>query len=391
MTGIAVLGFAYVLSQFYRYFLAVLTPVLSSELGMSVSDLSIASGAWFATFALAQFPVGIWLDSYGPRRTAAMLHGVFAAGGCIVFATATGPNQIILAMAMIGVGCSPLLMSAYVIFAKRFSIAVFATLSSTFIGVGMVGSILGAEPLAAAVHMWGWRNVAFGLAVVSLITSLVIFMIVNEIEQTSKENKGSYFDLFKIRQLWFLFPLITFSYAVPASVRGLWVGPHLEQVFHLDILGIGRIVLFISIAQILGTFVYGPLDRIFNTRKWIVLAGNLVVVASCVWLAIYPGASLFAVSIALVVMAFFGTASAVQSAHGKSFIPVNIIGRGMTLLNFFSIGGVALAQFASGRIVETWSSAQSPLSGFSALYAFYAVVLGGAIVIYLFSQDAKPR
>ncbi len=391
MAGIAILGFAYILSQFYRNVLAVLTPVLTSELGMSASDLSMASGAWFGTFALAQFPVGIWLDKYGPRKTASFLHGVFAAGGTLLFATATGSSQVIIAMSMIGIGCSPVLMSAYVIFARNFSAAMFATLCASFVAIGMIGSIVGAEPLAAAVHNWGWRNVSYGLTVISLFTSIMIYLLVTDFTREDVVKKGSYLDLFKVRQLWFLFPLIACSYAVPASVRGLWAGPYLDQVFGLDILGIGRIVLYISVAQIIGTVLYGPMDRIFNTRKWVVSTGNLFVFVACLWLALNPSAPLLVVTICLVTMGLFGSAASVQTAHGKAFIPVHIMGRGMTLLNFFSIGGVALMQFASGKVVEHWTIEQVPVTGFSALFGFYALFLGAAITIYMFSKDVKPN
>ena len=95
MAGIAVLSLAYVLSQFYRSFLAILTPIISSELAISESQFSFASGAWFATFALAQFPVGIWLVKIGPRTTAALMHGVFAAGGMLLFSAAGAENGLV--------------------------------------------------------------------------------------------------------------------------------------------------------------------------------------------------------------------------------------------------------------------------------------------------------
>ena len=66
MAGIAALAVAYVLSQFYRSFLAVLTPALTAELGATKADLSLASGVYFLTFALAQFPIGVSLDRFGP-------------------------------------------------------------------------------------------------------------------------------------------------------------------------------------------------------------------------------------------------------------------------------------------------------------------------------------
>jgi hypothetical protein len=41
-----------------------------------------------------------------------------------------------IAMALIGVGCSPVLMASYFIFARSFSPAVFGTLAAMTIGIG---------------------------------------------------------------------------------------------------------------------------------------------------------------------------------------------------------------------------------------------------------------
>ncbi|NCM98068.1 MAG: MFS transporter, partial [Rhodobacterales bacterium] len=74
--GIACLVLAYVLSQFFRACLAVLTPVLQADLGASAADLASASGLWFLTFAAMQLPVGWALDRVGPRLTTALLFGL---------------------------------------------------------------------------------------------------------------------------------------------------------------------------------------------------------------------------------------------------------------------------------------------------------------------------
>src|SRR5690606_12183082 len=74
--GIVCLVLAYVLSQFYRAFLAVLTPVLAADLGVTAEDLAAASGLWFLTFAAFQIPVGIALDRIGPRLTTAVIFAV---------------------------------------------------------------------------------------------------------------------------------------------------------------------------------------------------------------------------------------------------------------------------------------------------------------------------
>ena len=139
MIGIAVYCLAYVLSQFYRSFLAVLTPILSNDLGMDPTELALASGAWFVCFALFQFPVGYLLDSYGPRRTAGWIFLLFAGSGIALFAFASSPWMVIVAMGLNGIGCSPALMAPMFIFAHTGSPVKFASNVSTFVALGTLG------------------------------------------------------------------------------------------------------------------------------------------------------------------------------------------------------------------------------------------------------------
>ena len=99
--GIASLLAAYVLSQFYRAFLAVLSPVLIKDVGATPEDLAAASGLWFLAFAAMQLPIGSALDRFGPRWTTAALMSVGAIGAA-VFASATTPFAIMVAMTLIG-------------------------------------------------------------------------------------------------------------------------------------------------------------------------------------------------------------------------------------------------------------------------------------------------
>ncbi len=103
--GIVALIAGYVLSQFYRAFLPVLTPALETDLGATPEGLGRASGLWFLAFAAMQIPVGWALDHIGPRRVAAVLLGV-AGLGAAVFALATEPGHILWAMVLMGIGCS---------------------------------------------------------------------------------------------------------------------------------------------------------------------------------------------------------------------------------------------------------------------------------------------
>jgi hypothetical protein len=72
-------------------------------------------------------------------------------------------------------------------------------------------------------------------------------------------------------------------------------------------------------------------------------------------------------------------------------VPAHLTGRGVTLMNFFSIGGVGAMQFATGGVVTAYSVPGEPVTGYVALFAFYALMVGAALLIYLLSRDARPE
>ncbi len=391
MAGIFILSLAYVFSQFSRAFLAVLTPVLGNDLGMDATGFAYASGAWFVAFALFQFPVGILLDTIGPRRTAGYIFTLFSGGGVFLFATASNPTMIIVAMALIGIGCSPALMAPFYIFVREFDAAKFATLSGTFIAVGTLGNIGSSEPLAAAVEAFGWRNTSYLVGVLVIIIGLGIMTMVKDPERLDNTGqKGGFLDVLKIRQLWPIFPMVLAGYVAAAGLRGSWAGPMFADLYNFDTLEIGRATLYMAIALAFGTLVYGPLDRVFNSRKIVVMAGNIIVLIACLILVFQMPKDPVWATVAIVIIGFFGSSYAVQMAHGKSFVPIHLAGRGVTLLNFCSIGGAGIFQWISGPIVAASAVDGNPEPQYQALFAFYAFLVGVAIVSYAFAKDAKP-
>ena len=73
-------------------------------------------------------------------------------------------------------------------------------------------------------------------------------------------------------------------------------------------------------------------------------------------------------------------------AHGRGFFPPHLVGRGVTLLNLFAIGGVGLMQFASGRVYAGFVG-DDPSAPYVAIFAFFALSLAAGLAIYLFSRD----
>ena len=380
--GIFFLVVGYLLSQFYRAFLAVLAAPLSRDLGVTPEDLSLASGLWFMAFALMQLPVGWALDAYGPRRTTAALLGVVASLGAVVFALAQSALHLHLAMIAIGAGCAPVLMAGFYIFGRTYSSAVFATLAGAMIGFGSLGNILGALPLAWAAETYGWRAPVLAMAGITALVGLVQWFAIQDPPKAEQSaGAGGLLDLLRIPALWLILPLLIVNYAPAVGLRGLWAGPYMTDVFGANAAQVGQVTLLMALAMIIGNFAYGPLDRVFGTRKWVALTGNALCAACLLVAAAFPDAGLWTNAVLLAGVGLFGASFPMMIAHGRSFFPPHLLGRGVTLLNLFSIGGVGLLQMASGRVhVATGGD-------YGAVFLFFGVLLTIGCVIYAFSRD----
>jgi MFS family permease len=376
---------AYVLSQFYRAFLAVLSPVLSDEIGASAADLSQASGVWFLAFAAMQIPIGSALDRIGPRLTASVLLAIGAIGA-LLFGMATKPWHITAAMALIGAGCAPVLMASYFIFARLYPARIFATLAGAMVAFGNLGNILSSSPLAWAVETWGWRPSMLALSAVTLCVAIGVGGLVRDPPRLVTDQKGSLLDLLRMPPLWPVLIMMVAAYGPAASLRGLWVGPYYTSVFRADADEIGFVTLIMGLAMVVGNLAYGPLDRLVGSRKRVVLVGNAVVVILFLGLWAFPTSGGIATILMIAGIGLFGATFPVVMAHGRAFLPPHLTGRGVTLINLFGIGGAGLLQLATGKLytILPQSPADAPFAG---LFLFLALVCLAGLIVYLWSED----
>jgi predicted MFS family arabinose efflux permease len=179
------------------------------------------------------------------------------------------------------------------------------------------------------------------------------------------------------------------AYAPPAGLRGSWAGGYLSDVYGLDADGIGRVTFFMALSMIAGALAFGPIDRIVHSRKRIVLIGTLIALGCLVWLWIGAGAqSILGVSVLLVGIGFFGSAYGQIMNHGRTLLPEHLTGRGVTLINLFSIGGVGVFQMVTARVYNAKiAGGAQVLQGYSAVFAGFTIALALGCLIYLLSTE----
>lgn len=383
---------AYVLSQFYRSFLAVIAPELAHELALGPQALGNLQALWILGFVATQFPVGWALDTIGPRRTVS-LQMLAAVAGAVLFATAHSALSLDIAMLLIGAGCGSIYMGAIYLFGRTAPPQRFALLCSSLLGIGTAGNLLAASPLAFAAQSIGWRGAMLGMAAATALSALSVLLLIRDPARITSHGTRGLFggigEILKLRNLWPLLPITAVSYAVVLAERGLWAGPYFSSVYGLDPVARGNALLVMAAAMSAGAMAYGPLDRLLGTRKWVVFGGVLFT-AICFAALSLPGLSLGGAIILMGVLGGLGMTYGVLMAHGRSFVPDHLLGRGITLLNVLFIGGAGVLQPLSGALMTSMQD-KPPEQAYATLHLIFAGLLVAGLTIYAFAKDNPPK
>ncbi|MFQ5534810.1 MAG: MFS transporter [Sphingomonadales bacterium] len=399
---VPVLSAVYILSQFLRSSNGVIGPDLIRDIGLGPEGLGLLTGLFFVTFALAQIPVGVLIDNIGPRLTMAAFLA-FAIAGSVFFARSETMVGLATGRALMGAGCSALLVGALIVYARWFPPDRFATMTSFAMGIGYSGIVLATAPLAWVASSLGWRHVFLGLAAIAGLLLLAVLVLVRDAPRAHPFHaRGSeplavtargLFDVLRNRKLRQIAPMLFISYGSMFSILGLWAGPYLHDVHGLGIRERGEIMLVMAVSAVVGLFCYGPLDRLFNTRKWLVVFGASCNAGVFLLLAIIPGIALWQITLAFALLAGLNGYVAVLIAHGRSIYPDRLVGRGMTVNNMINMGGVAVLQILTGFLIGIFPSTDgvAPESAYRLVFAALGGMLALALPFYIGSEDAAPR
>jgi MFS family permease len=387
---------AYVLSIFYRSFLSVIAGPVMADLGIGPAAFGLLGAAWFIAFALAQFPVGWALDRLGPRRTVAFAMAIGTVGAFLLTQAGSAATAG-FAMALIGIGCSPVFMASLFLFARNAAPQRFGLLTSLFIALGSLGNIAGAAPLAIAAGHFGWRGAMMAMAVGFLVATVLAVALVRDPPPrpaSATPDEGllqGLASILALKPLWLLAPLTITGYAIVATARGLWIGPFMTQVHGFDPVAAGHAASIMAAAMIVGAFVYGWLESRTGRAKTIVTWGTLLTVLGFATLALSGQQShLTAVTLFSLVGAA-GFTYAILMAHARQFFPEHLIGRGMTFVNFLFIAGAAAVQSASGWfIAEQRAAGLDAATTFANLHWAFAALLLASVAVYALSP-ARPK
>ena len=396
----------FILSQFYRATIAVITPQLITDLSMSARDLSLMSAAFFYAFATMQIPIAIYLDRVGAKATMVFLN-LIAVMGALIFATASSPHVLISARILLGIGMASNLMGTFKLISMLFTPNQFATLTAIVLSLGTAGSIFATTPLVLMVQAIGWRY-AFGcVAGMNLILIFVFYWTVRHAPDKLSQGQLKVHpranlkatlvgigQLFKKKDYW----IISFStfcrYGIYAAIQVLYAGPFLIKVMGLSPLEAGNVLLCMNLGFICSGPLFGSLsDHVLRTCKWIIIPGLCGMAMIIYILARLPNDTGFlALAGLFCVLGIFNSTGGIMYTHIKEQMPLEKSGLAMTGVNFFTMIGPAvflqgLGLFMQHRFPDDALSS----AAFQSTFLLCSLCLVLVAVMYLFTVDRYQK
>lgn len=404
------IALAGILSQFYRSSLGVIAPELTRDLGLTPEMLGFANACFFVSLGIVQFPAGILFDRVGVRRTYLGLTG-FAVAGALVHAWVDTGLGLAAARFLLGLGCGAAFMSVVLISSRWFPPDRHAAAMSVLFAFSQAGIVLAATPLAAATAAVGWRPVFVGCALLTVAVGVVYALFVRDdppgaggtaqsavaaqrkaAEDSPVPTLEGYLQVFRTPGIGPVVAVHMFAYAATATLIGLWAGPYLADVHGLSPVARGNVLLAMAVAQFAGMLAIGPMDRLLDTRKWLIVAGAASSVAVLAVLALLEKPSLALAASLLVLLALVSQYPVVTFAHARALFPAAIAGRGITMVNLSQIVGAAVLPWATGVVIGAVATpgAPYPEHAYRLVFATIAAPLFVGLLLYLRVRDVKP-
>ena len=392
------------LSQFYRTSNAVIAPELIRDLSLDTQGLGLLSASFFYGFALTQIPISVLLDKVGPRwmMTVLSLLGIL---GAVIFSMADSLGIGLVGRVLLGIGMACNLMGTFKLLTDWFEPPIFATLIGVVASIGTFGNMIAATPLVMLVEQMGWRHSFQLIAGINLILTLTFYIVVRDrpsrssIHTSSREPSISLRQAFsnlamflQDRDYWFISVATFVRYGTFAAFQALWAGPFLMEVIGYSAVKAGNLILLMTVGIIIGSPFWGVMsDRIFKTRKWIIIFCLVTLAVIALGLMSIPtNASLVVVASFFFAFGFFSSAGLLMYPHIKDLMPTEMAGAAMAGVNFFNMLGPAVFLQGLGILMQRlYPDASRGPAAFDAVFWVCMLSLLAAGGLYLFTAEKR--
>lgn len=388
---------AFFMSCLLRTINSVLSSTFIEEFSMSAADLGVMTSAYFLSFAIAQVPMGVFLDRYGPSKSLASFL-LFGVAGCGVFASAQTVLFLFIGRALVGWGVSGCLMAAYKAFGDWLPKEKLPMFNSMESFVGGVGGMVATTPINAALGFMTWRQVFIVLGVLTFVVAVIVFFAPNK-KGDSSETMGKQFKgtltIASSATFWRLAPVAVLGQATYLALNSLWIGPWFQDVFKADSAEVPNLLFICSVAIAVGYLVNGFIAN-WVKAKWGVSVFKTTLVAMSIYTALLFAVVIFPQGgkILWPAFVFMGPFSLLTYPIFSEMFDVKLSGRAQTTYNMLVFVMTTVIQSGIGYIIDMFEpvteGGYNP-TGYSVALAIVAASLALSVVWAVFYRRKQDE
>ena len=390
-----VLALGHTISNLVRTMPAISTDVIAGSLSVSAGEVAAITGVYHLAFAAGQIPVGVALDRFSVRTVFLVLIATIVAGALIT-ASAQNPLMFLVGQAVLGLGCSGMLLCPLTYAARHRNSANFALWSAFILAIGNSGMLLSSSPMAWVIDAYGWR-IAFLVPVAMAVLVAAAAWLRLGIQHSAAARPSSipseFVEVIRIGwspQLRGVISLAFVSFAVVIGIRGVWAGPWLMDVRGLSRIQAGNFMLALTLMLIVVPMVVGLIDRRTKRTNLLLVAGHLLAGAT-LFLLVLAGNFGLSPLYDLGLLMMFGIAVSVQPllfALGRNSVAPAHTGKALAAVN--------LAFFAGAAVIQAFSAPVASMGGVAGVIVFLGVLsAAGGIVFALiyrsYTNSTDPK
>ena len=361
---------AYFMSYALRSINAALAPVLANDLSLSASALGWLSSAFFLSFAILQWPLGIWLDKYGSRITEALLLCI-AAVGTLIMAVSESLAMLSFGRILIGVGVASCLMAPNSYFRRHFAADRQAQLAMWMLVAGTLGALASTRPALSMAEWLGWRSLFFLATLLLLGSALAIWWLVPNDKPAKQSGEqanhattqastpikdheaDSFLRILMHPYMMRVIPTTLFFSGGFTALHSLWAGPWMTDVLGMQPIEAGNALLIFNMTLLLSYVAMSFASPWLEKRQFVLDRQSVIGLfwfSGCLWLIILwqdPSAwwcwVLMTIGIPAVIL--------LQTQTALLF-PRQVAGRVLTTFNLVMFVGAFLLQWGIGLVVD---------------------------------------
>lgn len=355
----------YFIGFYQRVAPAVITTELTQTFALTAAALGNLSAFYFYSYVAMQIPTGILADRYGPR-VLLTVGGFVAALGTAVFAMATDVTWANMGRLLIGGSVGVAFVAMLKIASHWMPARQFAMTSGVALAVGVFGAVFAGAPLRLLVNEFGWRNVMWASAMVTILVAIITWLLVRD--DPTERNFKSYapgnaghtktkvFDglkeVLRYRNVVLMFFIPGAASSIVLTFAGLWGVPFLTTHYGLSQTNAAGLCSIMLVSWAIGSLVFGAVSDRVGQRKSIYIGG--LTIALCLWATLIytPRIPYFWLVILLAAIGFFASCFIVSFAFAKESVPARLAGTVSGVSNMGVIQGPMYMQPLVGVILD---------------------------------------